>query len=423
MADIEITTNSPKVVEELAIIKTASADAGNIISQTNLQAQQSFEQFTASVAGADENMLVFGESAMTTTPILAAAVVQTNALNTSVIALNTNIAAGNALWNEFSLSVGNSTLSMLNNTMQTGLADASIISLSGSIGNAMSGVEMLSGQLTSNTDTLMGNSDQLNQNNDGLLTTTAKLTEEQTAAQNSTQALVNNLAERQNLNAVLTDTSPIQSLTEKADLQRESFELLRMAVESLTTAEGFLAAITTVNTTLSLINNAVTLKETLAKKRNAAASSQEGIASLSAAVPKALASGAGMGLPGLIWLGAMLAMFAVGMSVYASMKSSFVPLATGGVVSAPTVALVGEGRYPEAVVPLGDSPQFASMKADIAGAVLQGLAAMNRGSGQSGNKNVEVVLNIDGDKFARAVLPAMDKEYRRKGRTTAIRSV
>ena len=87
------------------------------------------------------------------------------------------------------------------------------------------------------------------------------------------------------------------------------------------------------------------------------------------------------------------------------------------------MALVGEGRYPEAVVPLGSSPQFASMKTDIAAAVVQGVAALSGGRGKSGD-TVEVVLNIDGDKFARAILPAMEKEYRRKGRSAAvIRSV
>ena len=63
------------------------------------------------------------------------------------------------------------------------------------------------------------------------------------------------------------------------------------------------------------------------------------------------------------------------------------------------------------------------MKAEIAAAVVQGVAALGGGKGKSGG-NVEVVLNIDGDKFARAILPAMEKEYRRKGRSVAaIRSV
>lgn len=92
----------------------------------------------------------------------------------------------------------------------------------------------------------------------------------------------------------------------------------------------------------------------------------------------------------------------------------FPAMATGGVVSKPTMALVGEGRYPEAVVPLGDSPQFASMKTDIANAVLQGLIAV-QGMPSSSGGSTEVVLNLDGERFARAILPKMNKEAKRSG--------
>ena len=44
-------------------------------------------------------------------------------------------------------------------------------------------------------------------------------------------------------------------------------------------------------------------------------------------------------------------------------------LATGGVVSSPTYALIGEGRYDEAVIPLEDSPQMADLVQKIADAV------------------------------------------------------
>lgn len=80
-------------------------------------------------------------------------------------------------------------------------------------------------------------------------------------------------------------------------------------------------------------------------------------------------------------------------------KALLPAMATGGVVSGPTVAMVGEGRYPEAVVPLGESPQFASMKADIANAVLEGLAARQTVSGGTG-RNLTVQLQIDGRQFA-----------------------
>lgn len=44
-------------------------------------------------------------------------------------------------------------------------------------------------------------------------------------------------------------------------------------------------------------------------------------------------------------------------------------LATGAITSGPTMAMIGEGRYNEAVIPLGQSPQFKDMKKDIANEV------------------------------------------------------
>lgn len=44
-------------------------------------------------------------------------------------------------------------------------------------------------------------------------------------------------------------------------------------------------------------------------------------------------------------------------------------MATGGVATGSTLANIGEGKYQEAVIPLGQSPQFADMKRDIADAV------------------------------------------------------
>lgn len=44
-------------------------------------------------------------------------------------------------------------------------------------------------------------------------------------------------------------------------------------------------------------------------------------------------------------------------------------MATGGVVTSPTLSLVGEGRYPEAVIPLDNSPQMRELVQEIAKAV------------------------------------------------------
>lgn len=80
-------------------------------------------------------------------------------------------------------------------------------------------------------------------------------------------------------------------------------------------------------------------------------------------------------------------------------------LATGGIVAAPTLALVGEGKYPEAVVPLGQSPQFQSMKESIAQEVVSGLGSRSEFSG--GSRDRQVILNIDGRTLARALWPEL----------------
>lgn len=64
-------------------------------------------------------------------------------------------------------------------------------------------------------------------------------------------------------------------------------------------------------------------------------------------------------------------------------------MATGGVVDSPTTALIGEGRYPEAVVPLGNSPQLAEM--------LQRFADIVETRKDDDSVPVQVVMNLDGE--------------------------
>lgn len=89
-------------------------------------------------------------------------------------------------------------------------------------------------------------------------------------------------------------------------------------------------------------------------------------------------------------------------------------MATGGVVTKPTFALIGEGKYNEAVLPLGNSPQMRNLKNDIANAVVQALLALNSvGSSDRRKGNSEVVLNIDGQKLARILLPKLYNEQKK----------
>jgi hypothetical protein len=113
----------------------------------------------------------------------------------------------------------------------------------------------------------------------------------------------------------------------------------------------------------------------------------------------------------LAWV-AGLALLAGGL-VMAGIATFAAPaMATGGVVGAPTMALVGEGHYPEAVVPLGRSPQFRSMKEDIAAAVAE------YGGGGAQEVNLTSTIEIGGrvlDEYIERVV--LNTVRRETGRT------
>lgn len=67
-------------------------------------------------------------------------------------------------------------------------------------------------------------------------------------------------------------------------------------------------------------------------------------------------------------------------------------LAAGGVVTGPTHALIGEGAYDEAVIPLGQSPQMQELVKEIADAVRGG----SPGAESSGETVLDITVNLDG---------------------------
>jgi predicted nucleic acid-binding Zn-ribbon protein len=83
-------------------------------------------------------------------------------------------------------------------------------------------------------------------------------------------------------------------------------------------------------------------------------------------------------------------------------------LATGGVVTKPTYAMIGEGKYDEAVVPLGDSPQMQELVDKIAEAV----NGNGNGNG-SGNTPIEVHVYLDGTEITNS----QNRANRMYGRT------
>ena len=105
-------------------------------------------------------------------------------------------------------------------------------------------------------------------------------------------------------------------------------------------------------------------------------------------------------------VGALVVAAAIGAGVamVSAAKANSTPmLANGAVATGPTFALIGEGQYDEAVVPLGNSPQFERMKQDIAEEVTQ--RSFGGRAGQASGRSVPVVLNVNGRELARALLP------------------
>lgn len=82
-------------------------------------------------------------------------------------------------------------------------------------------------------------------------------------------------------------------------------------------------------------------------------------------------------------------------------------MASGGVVTSPTYAILGEGRYDEAVIPLGNSPQMAEFVDQI-------VEAFNKDRPTSDQPPIEVHVYID----SREVTSAQNNTNRRFGKTT-----
>lgn len=233
--------------------------------------------------------------------------------------------------------------------------------------------------------------------------------------------LINLLTQSIDLHAfsVLTNSAVISDNTASVAENKAATDDNIAAKMTFAALESTIQVLTSGLTIATEALNLVKVKEEIQSKKNAAANGVEAASKLGLAGASAAAQAA----KGIAGIGIALACLATIGTIVATIKSFVLPgMATGGVVSSPTVTLVGEGRYPEAVVPLGDSPQFAEMKTDIANAVLMGLSAMNR-QGSTQNAPSEVVLNVDGSRLARVLLPQLGKEKRRMGYNAALKEV
>ncbi len=91
-------------------------------------------------------------------------------------------------------------------------------------------------------------------------------------------------------------------------------------------------------------------------------------------------------------------------------------LAKGGLVTNPTLAMLGEAG-PEAVIPLGRSGFADDLAASVYEAAYRAIRDAFRAmqTEQSASGQSELVLNIDGQRIARAIIPAITKEGQRIG--------
>jgi len=85
-------------------------------------------------------------------------------------------------------------------------------------------------------------------------------------------------------------------------------------------------------------------------------------------------------------------------------------LAKGGIVTAPTLAMIGE-RGPEVVMPLENSGFVDAIASAVGTAVMNAMLFTGTGNVQSG----DMVLNIDSKEIARATLDSLNKEAIRLG--------
>lgn len=88
-------------------------------------------------------------------------------------------------------------------------------------------------------------------------------------------------------------------------------------------------------------------------------------------------------------------------------------LAKGGIVASPTLAMIGEqGR--EAVVPLENTSFVDTIASAIGSAVLNAMQFAQPQQAASG-KSGDIIIQIDSDKLARVMLPAIEREKARTG--------
>lgn len=94
-------------------------------------------------------------------------------------------------------------------------------------------------------------------------------------------------------------------------------------------------------------------------------------------------------------------------------------LAAGGIVRRPTLAMIGEGRHSEAVVPLKPGMNFGGDNADAIGAAVykavRDAIRVSRIEQGRESERQEISIELDGAKLGRALVPLLRREGQRTG--------
>lgn len=110
-----------------------------------------------------------------------------------------------------------------------------------------------------------------------------------------------------------------------------------------------------------------------------------------------------------------------GLAALTSQVLNAVGLAEGGIVTGPTLAMMGEGGRREAVIPLERDNVIADSVGQAVYEAMLTAIRVSQASGQPSSGDREIVLQIDGTRFARAILPAVIREGQRQGLQLVVR--
>lgn len=93
------------------------------------------------------------------------------------------------------------------------------------------------------------------------------------------------------------------------------------------------------------------------------------------------------------------------------------PLARGGIIDQPTLAMIGERGKKEAVVPLENTSFVDTLASAVGTAVLTAMQMNSNNKSQGTGGTVEAVLAVDGVKLGRVLIPIIDDQRKRIGGT------